>query len=496
MDLLKSEIISKWILLKDLNILDSAVCNKESRKELLNLYKDADSVLNDVLRISFGQDGNKTTSSKQLIDWMISRSLKYCHLNLHEINFSIPIETSLRGDFIQLNHVSELVILESSDYDENDDDDDDYEVARKRALLSEPQRIQQDQIAAAREKNLFSIINMFSKLTHLFLRCDRTGSYDAIKGILPVIWVQLESFELYWGTCRFPVSELLFPHLTLYCTRLHTLTVKRLSCYDDEEQHYKERDFIALVERNPSLTHLCCNSILMSNYLLQSLTNFLCCGYLFKTIYLDGYGFNGKISPASQILLTDIQYLLYELSSGCELDIEIPGLIHVKFWKNQQNLLSLHMSESGQELFCPAVCDWVVFFSGLKAYRPDFDFNYISLNSRQFDMTVVEVLCYVTRPLRLRILSCDDFAIGVKNELIRFCCAGFLEYLDLDRVGDFDDDVDDDSFPLYLVRDPKDQFKVYPIRIRFQEEHGPLARMECRHLLPLHIEELKKFIGN
>jgi hypothetical protein len=430
-----ASVVSDWLILKSLGTFDSALCDKELRLDLMDLFKSKSVKIKDTMDIEYDGDEKLTSESKILVNWITNRQIHFESYKFVDISFRESVQNSSGLYFTE--RCRSLHFVES--YFSIDQD--------LQSSLGYMNSDDVDKILQHSANNLSTFINSSKDLTTLYMYTSMTCTTNLIKSIQLPILAQLVSLTLHWDGCHFRVHESLF-HLSQVCTCLEVLHILRCPHGTSRQDYFLSEDLSALIVKNQRLKSLKCNTLRVTNHLLRLLSN-----KSLATIFLHGLS-EAYINKNShvEVLTLDVMAQLYVhcANLSATVDIEIADALHMRNWSPDMTpfgeiknalMLARKCYIPMQNLFSPTNSDLCQFFCKLGV---SLDTNkllqWISLIG--FQNLSSDVIDEFSRSFlglkKLRIIQCGSrFTSCEDDSVLRLCQKGSIDYLDFDGKDSF-----------------------------------------------------------
>ena len=440
-----ANVLSTSMLISDVLALDSAICNKELRASYLDLLSSERVVMDDTMNFEFGKEFEIAKKTY----WMSERQLKVKSYQFCEINFVKSLE-ELCCNNVDLSQTTELLINESFEKADNS--------------------LSTFQNSNKREMNLLTLINRCGALCHIDMSIKHTCTLNVFKRMDPLILKQMVYMRIYWYDFNDGIHDV-FKYLSTLCKNLEYIRFSRGREFESSDDYFKELDLIRLIEANPNLRDIRCDTLCLSNHILDVLAELTDLrGFQFATIRLDG-----RLKNNTSISLDSLRYFYAQCAFKGRIHIDIEDVMLFKnIWhdraERQQNFLD---TDVGLELKCdgfsdarfdPSNSDLCAFFYDLgMSFRGTLNLlslvGFTSLSPSVID----QVACSFPMIEKFRIAYCGlGFCTENNNPLFRMCAKGKLRYID------FDDKYSQDEFnPISFVSDDGKECQLF-LRIKYE----------------------------
>jgi hypothetical protein len=104
----------------------------------------------------------------------------------------------------------------------------------------------------------------------------------------PLILEQMVYMRIYWYGVNDGIHDV-FKYLSTFCKSLEYIRFSRGREFESSDDYFKELDLIRLIEANPNLRVIRCDTLCLSNYILDVLVELTDLrGFQFDIIRFDG----------------------------------------------------------------------------------------------------------------------------------------------------------------------------------------------------------------
>jgi hypothetical protein len=448
-----ASIISEWSLLEDVCDIDTAFCNHELRIEFHELLGSQKVVITEPLVIVCeDDDSNETHLHKVVANWISKRHLKFRNYIFEDIHFFESIQTT--------TGVYDTSLSQTLHFTEND-------------VLPLVIKSSLSDSWSGCEKELAKFINKSPLLCELRLNLSFTSIDTTLQRVDKTILKQLVFLSLSWEATM--CDDIVWNVLSNSCISLRHVSIARCQFETPISDYFLDVTIIPFLRSNKNLEVFQCNTICISNKLLQSLCNIR----TFKEISILGLSEDvvlsrGRQSKSSVSLETIGRLYAHCASTGSLLDLYISDALHIRNWSHDETPFgelshAFHMGRSFYDSlsssFYPTNEELCIFFRNLavvssaavKLYWVSLQ-GFVDLSS-----CVIDQLSTSFPQLRkLRIVECGaDFATIDDNPIERMCQKGFIEYID------FDGHCSYDNFEPFRVLNPTTH-EQHDVKIRIK----------------------------